>query len=59
MNQCKVCGFNYEDFYPWGEDGKSASFEICDCCGVTFGYEDATEESILKYRKTWLNDAPA
>ncbi len=51
---CHVCG--YPDLLepPWGEDGQSSSFDICPCCGVEFGYEDATETALLKYRQQWI-----
>ena len=51
---CKVCGCQL-DYLPWGEDGKTPSFDICPCCGVEFGNEDYTEESIKKYREKWIN----
>lgn len=35
---CRVCGL-YLGYQPWGEDGKTPSYEICPCCGVEFGYE--------------------
>ena len=53
-NQCRVCGFEYVDFFPWGLDGKTPSFEICDCCGIEFGYEDATLEAIKQARALWI-----
>ena len=40
---------------PWGEDGKTASFEICDCSGVEFGYEDCTVSGVLNARRRWLD----
>ena len=52
-NICKVCGL-FLDEPPWGDDGKTPSFEICDCCGVEFGYEDATIESIKRFRDKWI-----
>lgn len=51
---CKVCGYSELNYYPWGEDGKTPSYEICPCCGVEFGYEDSTLEGMLKYRKKWI-----
>ena len=52
---CRVCGLDQ------GEEGvrvKSgqATFNICDCCGVEFGYEDAIEAgyNISSYRLQWL-----
>ncbi|WP_449387855.1 hypothetical protein [Chryseobacterium lineare] len=52
-HNCRVCGLFIDDL-PWGEDGKSPTYEICPCCGVEFGYEDYTVESTKKYRKEWL-----
>ena len=51
--RCRVCGL-LRDEPPWGKDGTTASFDICECCGVEFGYEDSTRESVLKYRAAWL-----
>ena len=53
---CRVCGAYYKDFYPWGEDGKVCSYEICLCCGVQFGYGDETHEMIDEFRKKWIKD---
>ena len=36
---CLACGFQGLDEPPW--DGPSASDEICPCCGLHFGYDDA------------------
>ncbi|OLY94437.1 hypothetical protein [Cnuella takakiae] len=51
--RCRVCGLEQIE-KPWGDDGATPSFEICDCCGVEFGYEDSTELSIKRYREDWL-----
>lgn len=51
---CRVCGFEYSDFFPWGEDGRFGSNDICICCGVEFGYEDSKLEGIRKYRQEWI-----
>ncbi|MEQ6970647.1 hypothetical protein [Pectobacterium polaris] len=50
---CRVCGAEQSD-PPWGDNGKDATFNICDCCGVEFGYEDATLTGIKRYREKWL-----
>lgn len=50
---CLVCGFKQIE-PPWGEEGKNPSHDICDCCGVEFGYEDWTNESTKSYRKKWI-----
>ena len=52
---CRVCGAEQLD-PPWGEDGKNATFDLCDCCGVEFGYEDATLMGIRRYREEWLSN---
>jgi hypothetical protein len=51
--RCRVCGFKHYDF-PWGADGKTPSFEICECCGTEFGYEDYQLGSIHKARAEWI-----
>lgn len=57
MNEhcCRVCGL-YNDDFPWGEDGSSPSYNICPCCGVEFGYEDYTVESVKRYRMIWIRN---
>ena len=50
---CPVCGFSYLEEQPRDENGRP-SFDICDCCGIEFGYEDCTEENIIKYRNEWI-----
>ncbi len=52
---CRVCGLYNEDF-PWGEDGKSPNYDYCFCCGVEFGNQDYTLESIRQYRENWLKN---
>ncbi len=53
-NYCRVCGFFFSESLPWGDDGCSPSFDICPCCGVEFGYEDATPVGVIRYRDKWL-----
>ncbi len=50
---CRVCG-NVQGDLPWGQDGQTPTFEICGCCGVTFGYEDCTVEYVKRSREEWL-----
>lgn len=50
---CRVCG-KIQDDPPWGEDGETPAFEICGCCGVDFGYQDCTLETVKKFREEWL-----
>lgn len=51
---CRVCGYEL-DFFPWGEDNKIPSHEICDCCGTEFGYEDSTIVGIRKKRNEFIS----
>ena len=39
---------------PWGPDGRTLLFEYCPCCGVEWGYPDATPEGARTFRKKWL-----
>jgi hypothetical protein len=53
---CRVCGIKYDhDHWPWGDDNKTGSFEICICCGVTFGYQDTLPSSARKFRENWIS----
>ena len=51
---CPVCGLEYNNYYPWGEDGETPSHSICDCCGSEFGYEDNSIESSKINRDKWI-----
>lgn len=53
-NYCRVCGYELSAS-PWGEDGKSPTWEICPCCGAEFGYEDCTRASARKMREQWIS----
>ena len=53
---CRVCGYKYYNFFPWGESGQYSSFDICHCCGTTFGYQDFTIEAIKRQRKLWIEE---
>ncbi|WP_407906848.1 hypothetical protein [Escherichia coli] len=44
---CRVCGAEQPEA-PWGDDGETPTYDICNCCGVEFGYEDSTVQSIKK-----------
>lgn len=52
---CRVCG-NLQLDPPWGEDGDSPNFDICDCCGVEFGYGDCTLKAVRASREQWLKN---
>jgi hypothetical protein len=49
---CRVCGLR-QDEPPWGADGKSPTYNYCPCCGVEFGYGDATLEGATRWREKW------
>ena len=55
---CPACGFGL-GFEPW--DGDSASDEICPCCRIQFGYNDARpggpparREFYREWRRAWI-----
>lgn len=50
---CQVCGYE-SAAPPWGEGGRCPSFDLCPCCGVEWGYQDATAQGIQRFRKVWL-----
>lgn len=54
LHRCRVCGLDHYPEWPWGEDGKDASFDICASCGAEFGYDDETPESCHVARKHWV-----
>lgn len=52
---CRVCG-NIQNEPPWGENGQCPTYEICDCCGVEFGYGDCNLKAIKASRDRWLEN---
>ncbi|WP_211238325.1 hypothetical protein [Deinococcus pimensis] len=50
---CRVCGL-IEPHLPYGENGFLWDWDICDCCGVTHGYQDIDVPSTKLYRERWL-----
>ncbi|CDX15842.1 conserved hypothetical protein [Mesorhizobium sp. ORS 3359] len=52
--KCRVCGLSQFPDLPWGEDGQQPSFNICDCCGVEFGYGDDGLQACLRLRRHWI-----
>jgi hypothetical protein len=53
QNVCPVCGWDQLDEAPY--DGGAASFTICPCCGVEYGYDDATTTH-EQLRARWLSE---
>lgn len=54
---CKVCGYDHSPYYPWGERGLFPTYDICDCCGIEFGYEDSSDEGIINAREKWIKSS--
>ena len=55
---CRVCGLEYSNYYPWGENGECATYDICVCCGCEFGYDDdesASGKGAITYRQEWFD----
>ena len=57
MNQkqtymCPICGYPGLDEPPYDEYG-CASFDICPCCGVEYGYHDCTTPHV-ELRQRWI-----
>lgn len=53
---CRVCGLFTKNYFPWGLDGATPTYDICACCGVEFGYEDSSVNSVRGYRTKWIAD---
>ena len=51
--RCRVCGLRQAE-PPWGRDGASPTFDFCPCCGIEFGYHDASVEGARRARRAWL-----
>ena len=49
-----MCGKVQDDPPPGGNDGKCPTYDICECCGVEFEYEDCTLKAIQASRERWL-----
>jgi hypothetical protein len=60
INSCRICGFQYDaDYYPWGIDNMTPTYDICVCCGGEFGFDDdihACGKPIQAYRSKWINE---
>lgn len=51
--RCRVCGLELRE-QPWGFDGTTPLYDYCPCCGVEFGYQDASPTGARNYRARWL-----
>lgn len=50
---CRACG-HLADEPPWGAEGDAPTYDICECCGVEFGYGDTFLGAIRGHRSKWL-----
>jgi len=56
MNICPICGYTRLQMSPYDEHGYP-SYEICDCCGFEYGFDDDSEGySFENYREKWINE---
>jgi hypothetical protein len=51
--RCRVCGLLQSE-PPWGCDGTSPTYDYCPCCGVEFGYGDASPAAVQRWRENWI-----
>jgi hypothetical protein len=56
--RCRVCGLLQSE-PPWGHDGASPTYDFCACCGVEFGYGDASAVGIQRWRDKWIANGAA
>jgi len=52
---CRLCGYDLGE-PPWGEDGGSPTYLICDCCGGEAGLDDADPDAAARYRERWVRE---
>lgn len=53
---CRVCGLDYGPDHPTWYSIREASFDICVCCGVQFGYLDTSIETVREFRQEWISN---
>ncbi|WP_132313659.1 hypothetical protein [Paenibacillus sp. BK033] len=52
---CPICGYEELTQAPYDTDGNE-SFEICDCCGFEFGFDDVHDGHTFEtYRNKWIS----
>ena len=56
--RCRVCGLDLRE-PPWGIDGETPLYDYCPCCGVEFGYQDATPVGARAFRAQWISAGAA
>jgi hypothetical protein len=50
---CRVCGYRPAGEAPYLPEG-GGLYGICPCCGVEWGYQDATPDGARHFREAWL-----
>ena len=53
LHYCYVCGAQ-ADSPPWGEDGRTPTYDFCPSCGCEHGYQDSSTKGIETLRAKWL-----
>jgi len=54
LHSCRVCGYYDPNYFPWGDDGETCSFDICDCCGIQTMQDDQYPELAREERAKWF-----
>ena len=49
INHCPVCGFNSDESYNSVTELR-CSYDICNCCGCEFGYDDT-----IQFYDNWVS----
>lgn len=50
---CPVCGYDKLNEEPYDDDG-NPSYEICNCCGFEFGYDEGKD--FANYQEKWIKN---
>lgn len=51
---CRICWL-FQENYPWWENWKRPSFDVCDCFLALFSYDDCNLDHIMQLREKWLS----
>jgi len=56
INHCPICGFKSDEIYASVYE-LCCSYDICDCCGCEYGYDDdlAYYNDWIKSGSVWFN----
>jgi len=51
---CPICGYDELEKIPY-YGGDCPSYEICECCGFEYGFDDGSEgHTFTTYRRKWI-----